>query len=204
MYKNLNEKVADRVSKQNEKVLNKLYFDGIYANLKAKIDDDDYQTTDEDILYLRELQNETLALQKKKAGSPYYFITVSPKPGVDFSVFKKKVEKFVSRKIVSRSIYCYELTKKQEPHVHLLVQNNSVPDFDFRRNTKNTFSKLIGCSQGINIKGIKEDHVKQKVRYILGDKKDEEKMYMVACDKEWRVSMNLEDFYQTGDKSFLE
>jgi len=110
---------------------------------------------------------------------------------------KKKVNKFITKKVVKRAIWCYELTKEEMPHVHMLIEvdnENPVAKHTFDKGVVNTF-KDVGH---VKTKKCPEEWVKDKVQYLLGNKWDEEKEDMITKDREWRQSVDLQPYYEIG------
>lgn len=132
-----------------------------------------------------------------------YFVTVNCKPDVQLGELKKKVEKYVRRKMVTKAEYVFEQRGAHEGemgkglHAHILVQQRG-DTFDgaFKVNTRNTFKTLVGNPEThVDIRPVKESFKEDKRAYMKGVKTQEGKAEKVAIDRVWRVNNNLKDYY---------
>lgn len=183
-----------------EKAVDKLLLQLQYNKLLLDIQEPEHEDDDELVKQMKQLNIDIKKRQKQKPGQDYYFVGVSPVIGTDFELFKCKVQKYTTRSMIRSAIYCYELSKQSNPHVHILVENSGYTDKDFRRNTYNTFKKIVGDQRCVDIKAIPEEWVQDKIDYIKGIKWDKSKDTMIEADIEWRKSMSLEPYYKIGTK----
>lgn len=183
-----------------QRALDKLFLELEYTKLKLDVQDAPDEQDDETIKYLKQLNMDIKKKQKQKPGCDFYFVTVSPTIGTDFHLLQTKVQKYTTRMMIRSAMYTYELTKQNNPHVHILVENAGYTDKDFRRNTCNTFKKIVGDIRCINIKSVPEDWVQDKIEYIKGEKWDSTKDDMIENDKKWRLEMSLQPYYIIGTK----
>lgn len=134
--------------------------------------------------------------------SKYMMVTVNPKPDIELDDFIKKIEKYVSRKMVKKYAYVYEVRKYEEKeyvglHSHILLEYDGTPS-NFRRNTKNTFKKICDTNNShiLNFKFVPEEHLSDKMEYLKG-KKVTKKMTSVELSKRYREENELENLYES-------
>lgn len=170
------------------------------ALIRQKVQDKDFDG-------MPELQELMVQLKNKRGNGGnihlHYFVTVNCKPDVQLRELKKKVEKYVRRKMVSKVEYVYEQRGSHEGemgkglHCHMLVtQRGDVFDGAFKTNTRNTFKDLVGTpDQHVDIKFTVDKFLDDKRSYMKGVKTQEGKAEKVAMDRVWRKNNNLQDYY---------
>lgn len=133
----------------------------------------------------------------------HYFVTVNCKPDVQLAELKKKVQKYVRRKMVRKVEYVYEQRGAHEGemgkgmHCHMLVtQRGDMFDGVFKTNTRNTFKTLVGnVDTHVDMRPVAEKFLEDKRSYMRGIKTQDGKAEKVAMDRVWRKTNNLEDYY---------
>lgn len=123
--------------------------------------------------------------------SPFYFLTINPRPGVYFGDFTKVVEKVLSKKTITHYAYAYEVRKYEDGipsgiHCHILLEQTLKPH-DFKKGVKSTCKHICDSNNPnvLNFKNIEPDSILQKLEYLAGDKKDS-KLQSVADTILWR------------------
>lgn len=156
------------------------------------------------------------SLQKKKAYrmanttvTPWMFVTVNPEPACTLELFKKKVEKYVKRKMIKQYAYVYEQRGYEGGppigagfHAHILIEHteHSGP---FRTLTQNAFEKVVGDVKNSHYlkieanKGAVDVQNRHKYMFVKDDKKDATKPLKQAGDEVWRNDMNLSIVYES-------
>lgn len=142
--------------------------------------------------------------QIKEYKSTHIFITINPKPDIDFNTFRSRVEKVIKKKWIKVFNYCFEQRGETEAtlgqgfHCHLQVNRPSdkVPAH-CTREIYNTFKDLVGNTKAIDFSFRKDPAPGYK--YIIGEKKDISKTPKMEMDKLWRKQQLLEPYY-SGEK----
>jgi len=135
------------------------------------------------------------------AKPPYILLTINTRPDVTIDVFKKTVEKFISKKTNLKYFGVYELRHSDVEnlglHAHILVHYSQTP-YGFKRGTKNTFKHVcnIDDTRILNFKFITEDLIESKIDYMKGDKQ-KSKLDKVEADKIWRKENGLPEFFES-------
>lgn len=161
--------------------------------------------------YEKELAMEMKEETAKENNNSHVWITVSPKPTVSFSDFRKTVEKLAARKIFTKHCYTYEqrgMTLSDVGagfHVHMLAARN----LNYKPNKvithiKNSIKNICDIERCCRIQIIGEDFAKDKMEYMLGDKtggedcSEENKRLKQRMDKVFRDMEKLPKYF--GEK----
>lgn len=124
----------------------------------------------------------------------------------------EKIEKISQWKWIKHLVYTFEQRSEdiehagQGMHVHMLLACNAPREFrDIRSDFVKTLTgkiKYIGntSSNILNIKKIPDKYYGDKIDYIKGEKWDDDKSAKIQVDSYWRSEMNLEHFYEIGEK----
>lgn len=154
-----------------------------------------FKTNNEKILTIMNSTYQRLATKP-----PYWFITINPRPNVSLEEFKKRIEKIVRKVSVKEYFYVYEVRKQDFSglHCHMIVRTTARP-YDFKRGIKNTVKSICDCENSsiLNFKNITEDVIRDKIDYMLGQKKDS-KMAGVLATEEYRKENVLDKFYESS------
>lgn len=135
---------------------------------------------------------------------PFCMITVNPRPDTTLEQLQKKVEKFVSRKMILDYLYAYEVRNAAGGlHCHIIVRYQSKP-FDLKRGAKSTFKSICDSNNPeiLNFRWVEETDLSSKVQYIQGRKQDK-KMKGVKATEIFRQENNLESIYKHPTSSLL-
>lgn len=136
--------------------------------------------------------------------SPYWFITINPRPNVDLSTLQKVISKLITKKSIQSYSYVYEIrdfkdNKYTGLHCHILLEHNDKP-YNFKRSVKSTVKNICDFNNPhiLNFKNVPTlDSLKQKYQYILGNKKDSKKKG-VAHTITYRVKNKLDSIYESN------
>lgn len=130
---------------------------------------------------------------------PHALITINVRPNTILCNLKKKVEKFVKRKIVREYAYCYEVRNADLSglHCHLLCKYDCKP-YDLKRSLQSTFKDVCDAKNPdiLNVKYVLDENLKSKYEYICGVKK-KEKMKSVEYSKQYREANFLLAIYES-------
>lgn len=128
--------------------------------------------------------------------SPYWLITINPKPGTELEDLDKVVAKILRKKTIQSFAFVYEIRKKEDDiytglHCHILVYQ-TLPSHDFKRGVQNTCKHICQSKNPniLNFKNVPEDAVQQKIEYLLGNKTDKKELG-VALTMEWREANEI-------------
>lgn len=135
--------------------------------------------------------------------SPYYLVTVNPRPDVTFEQLDKVVKKIVKKKTIIHHAYVYEIRGQTDDgdytglHCHMLLYNTIKP-YDFKKGIKSTVKHICDYNNPniLNFKNIEPDVVSQKYQYLLGDKTDK-KLAGVNLTNEWRQANQIDQIYES-------
>lgn len=149
--------------------------------------------------------------RQDKIMTRYLFLTVNPEPSITLKMIIDITKKSVNKVWMKNYLYVYEQrgTTIEEaglkPHIHMIIDTDiGKKRHEIIRELKNTFKKLcdVNRNEFFNIRNIKDNHLKNYIKYITGRKKDEIKNIKQDVDKEFRKKYQLEPYY--GDGELLE
>lgn len=141
---------------------------------------------------------------EKKDEKTFHFLTISPRVGTDFDLFKKKVEYLVTRPFIkdAKCRYSFEQTGETEedmgyhPHAHFVFSR--VSGYSPKNITDRVFSTFKSMGERkylIRLDQCPESWRTEKILYIQGVKWDSKKENAVKINKIWRRKNALEDIY---------
>lgn len=162
---------------------------------------------------LKEYEDKLKAENKEQVAEDhnnrYMFITINPKESVNFSDFRKKLEKLVNRQIFTNHMYVYEQRGKTRDeagkgfHAHILVERNlSYKPSKTKELIQNTMKDIVGSVKSpnlLNLQFVGSDFILDKVEYMKADKTGEGKDEKQEIDLVWREQMELEQYYETDE-----
>lgn len=130
-------------------------------------------------------------------GTPFgYFITVNPREGTDVDYFYTKVNKALSKKWIKDVVCTFEQRSDSFEefygmHAHMYLRSHSKPSSQVRREFTSVFKSVVGSHKSVNIQLIKQTDEDKIISYILGDKKDPEKLGKCRADVQFRYKNKL-------------
>ena len=147
----------------------------------------------------------------KKNNNLYAWITINPRSDVEFRLFRKKMDKLVTKTCFDEIIYVYEqrstkiITAGIGFHIHILAKRNlGYKPCKCRDNVKNSVQRSKICKSAnppfFDYQIIGEDFARDKLDYILGIKTGQksdgtDKHLAQRIDKIWREQEGLEPYY---------
>lgn len=186
------------ISKIYKKSATKLLEKIIYAKMV-----DDYYNTGKVPFHTTNEKINTIideTYNKYATKPPYWFITINPRPDVMLDEFKKKIEKITKKVTVKEYFYVYEVRKQDHSglHCHMIVRTTDRP-YNFKRGIKNTVKSICDVENSciLNFKNIVEDVIRDKIDYMLGQKKNS-KMAGVLATVAYRKENLLNDYYESA------
>lgn len=168
---------------------------------------------------LKNLHNEESELRKEiynieDAKNPlHYFITIRPRENsIKFEEFYKNVKNIFKKKWITDYVYVIEQTGITEEtlgtgfHIHIIIRRNEKRPSEIIREIKSTVKGMgeVDNHNFLDIKGIynNENDLKNRLNYILGEKKSTEgnqKDLKQKIDIIFRQTLNLEKYYSFGE-----
>lgn len=147
----------------------------------------------------------------RKKNTDILFLTINPKPDVDFLTFKNCVERFVKLKPIKGATYAYEQrldasgVGSRGYHCHILVDRNDKP-YVIEKEARRIFHDVVGDVKNVNQLNFswRADSEREKsLKYIRGIKDGEAKQAKCEEDIQWRKSLNIDDIYYCGGHSLV-
>lgn len=181
-----------------KKVFTKIYADKILQEIR------DNEFTDEEIL---NVYHQYRLKESNKLGN-VLFITINPRPEINFDEFKLLCDKYVGKVWIQSCIYVFEQRGKTTEelgkgfHCHMLLWRN--PDKrpnQVVRETQKHFKNICECENPsiLNIKNCKEEDIEKRKKYMLDCKSvrdDPTKEVKQSMDVKWRELIHLRSYYE--------
>jgi len=118
-----------------------------------------------------ELAEEMEEAAEKISIVPFYWVTISCKPGTDVQKLKAYAVKAFSKKWISSVKYTFEIGDGGNPHVHALVGFElTKPIHEVRREFQNTFKTLGVTANNVEVKALTRLHMKNNLGYMCKNK----------------------------------
>lgn len=132
----------------------------------------------------------------------FYFITINPKDDITLKDFMEKVHKYTGRSMFDKGTVSYTFEQRSNDvddagkgmHVHIAAQSD-LKKSHILRNTISSFKHMIGTEQHIDVRIYPIKYLDDKIKYMKGDKWDEDKSESVEVNKFWRIANNIESLY---------
>lgn len=140
----------------------------------------------------------------------FVFLTINPRPKIEFSRFKEKIFKLLNTTLFQGYVAVFEQRGTVEQgdvgrgfHAHILFKRHlpldkGLPPSNIKRNLKQSFANYCDTKNPscFNIQFIGEDYAYDKLDYIKGlNKTGEGKDLKQLADIQWRKENNLEPTY---------
>ena len=184
-----------------KKVFTKIYADKIYQEIRDGV------FTDEEIVNIYHQYREKEA---NKLGN-VLFITINPRPDINFHEFKLLCERYVGKKWIQSCIYVYEQRGKTVDelgkgfHSHMLLwrQPDKRPN-QVISETKKHFAKVCEVENPsiLNIKNCKSEDIDKRKKYMLDCKSvrdDPTKEVKQNMDIKWRTLIDIRSYYSKNE-----
>lgn len=191
---------------ETEKYVRKLISHNIFLERKILEPKNDLDQLIKDLRF----RNAHILGQLRK--DQYFFITVSFKDSLidNLGNLPSIIEKKLDRVYVKDYIFNIECRGEKEGgsnldfqgyHTHILLRTSKHrKKSEIMRDFYSTFNKFVGDKQKVDVKTATGSHL-PRLNYILGHKKDVEKMEKVKIDHIFRKQYGLDNYY-TSNKDF--
>jgi len=141
--------------------------------------------------YAEELATETKVAVEKVRVVPFYWVTISCKPGTDVQLLKAKATKAFSKKWITSVRYTFEIGDGGNPHVHALVGFDVSKNlFEARKEFQSTFKTLGVTANNVEVKPLTRLHMKNNLGYMCKNK---------PSDVTWRAQNFLPAYIQSSN-----
>lgn len=181
-----------------KKVFTKIYADKILQEIR------DNEFSDVEIL---DIYHQYRLKESNKLGN-VLFVTINPRPDINFDDFKIICDKYVGKKWIQSCIYVFEQRGKTIEelgkgfHCHMLLwrQPDKRPNQVISESKKH-FAKICETENPsiLNIKNCKEEDIQKRKKYMLEDKSvrdDPTKEVKQDMDVKWRQLLNIGSYYE--------
>lgn len=147
----------------------------------------------------------------KQGKNPWCFFTINFKPDVSVEAITTVMADFVKKSThLNTSRYMYVLEQRGTLgeefsgfHVHILFEKGEIAPSKLQRTFKTKFfDKYVGNPSCLDYKFIAESE--GRIKYMLGFKKDKEKVGKCDNDKLFREHHKVETYYQQGLEKEIE
>lgn len=135
---------------------------------------------------------------------PWMFITINCHENITIMGLIKAINNFTRKRDVLSWVYNFEQRSDNIDkmgnglHCHMLMRNGYKYPCTFRVELEKSFNLVCDAANSsiLNQLVCKPEHVKNRMKYISGNKKNADKCTKVAIDRKWRAIEGLRDFYE--------
>lgn len=139
--------------------------------------------------------------REQKKNEKIFWLTINPKPDVDFDTFREVVERYINRVFVKNCMYAFEVRGQDQLgyhgfHVHMVFDKpHMMSKKQLLTRTYNTFKDIVGNIMHIDVRLYSGSCREDKEAYLKGEKWDEEKDESVRHTRDWRKLIDLDEYY---------
>lgn len=205
--------ILRRLDKQKNQMINlgqpeNIIEDAIFAAEESELYN--YRRGIQMMKKLIEIEKEELGDSTNENITKSYFITIRPKPEIEWNTFYNTIEKLIQRKKFIKCTYSYEQAGKTNDeigkgfHVHIICTTEWRSVQEAVRDTFST-CQHIAERQCIDVQKIwNQTQWNQKLAYIQNyESSDDHKILTKEMDQIWREKNNLMPLYYKGSTDAL-
>lgn len=148
------------------------------------------------------VQDKIQELTYSRKRTPYWFITINPKPEVDYDDFHNRILDLVTNESVSEYLYSFEVRNSDHTglHAHVLLECHTTDkNFADRKIKKLFVPELCGNPKHVDIKWVSYDQLPEVVSYIKKDKVSRSKKASNDATLDWRSTNNIPAYIVEGE-----
>lgn len=153
---------------------------------------------------LVDITDEAEKIRYSRKRTPYWFVTINPKPGVSLKELHDKIVDVLSNPYITDQLWSYEI--RQAPdlglHAHMFFRCGFLDDNFCKRKIKAPFvPDICGNLKAVHIRWIDIDEVKSVQAYIRKDTVSKSKSKANEATLQWREQRGIP--MQFGEESLL-
>jgi len=136
-----------------------------------------------------DVEDEAAKIRFSRNRTPYWFVTINPKPEVDIELLHNTIVHVLSQEQISEPYWSYEIrdAPDQGLHAHLLFKCNVLDDNFCKRKIKAPFvPEICGTLKHVHIKWITEAELSAVKSYIRKGYTSKSKKAGNKATLEWR------------------
>lgn len=148
--------------------------------------------------------DEVQRVQYSRKRTPYWFVTINPKPSVTIQSLHNRVVDLLSREDIQSPTWCYEIRKKPDQglHAHILFTCHSQDKNFADRKVKSLFvPDLCQTRKHVHIKWIHESELAATRSYIIKKYSSKSKAPSTDATVAWRKKHKIPS--QLGEDHLL-
>lgn len=189
--------VIDKLTTYYKKLIDEEMWDELYQ----------YETPVVEVL--KDLKQKTDAVLDTKNGKMNWcFFTINFKEDISHEEIVNVMKKFCETcKYLDNYLWTIEQRSEEQGkysgfHIHILFSKNGSPPSKIQRAFKTKFfDKYVGNPSCLDYKYV--ENPDKRIKYILGDKNDKEKLVKVKIDNEFRELYGYQRYYVQGELQTL-
>lgn len=159
-----------------------------------------------------EFQEKVEEIMYQKKQTPYWFVTINPKPEVDFNTLHELCSEIFNSPKILEAVWTYELRGKNSGlHCHAIFHLEKIDkNFASRNLRKKLVPNICGTTKHVHIKWITKNDIEKTLGYInkslnKNNKKkcSISKMSSATATAEWRREKKIKPYYRAGEEHLL-
>lgn len=141
---------------------------------------------------------ETTRIQYSRKRTPYWYVTINPKPEITIATLHNQIVELLSRPEIIDPLWCYEIRKEPDVglHAHILFTCHT-NDVNFtNRKVKNPFvPQICGTKKHVHVRWITLDEIETVKSYIRKTTVSTKKKPSDSATQAWRLANNIRKEY---------
>lgn len=167
----------------------------ILENNKQKWIKDHYAKVKNKAREYVDTMEETARIQYSRKRTPYWYVTINPKPGITIKVLHNQIVELLKHPDITDPFWCYEVRKKNDGlHAHLVFTCHTQDKNFANRKVKALFVPgICGTRQHVHIKWVTEGELSAVKSYIAKTTIAKSKKNAASHTLTWRKENKIPD-----------
>lgn len=153
---------------------------------------------------LVDVTDEAEKIRYSRKRTPYWFLTINPKPGISLEELHNKIVQVLSNPYITDQLWSYEIRSPPDIglHAHVFFRCVHIDDNFCKRKIKAPFvPDICGNLKAVHIRWIDIDEVKSVQAYIRKDTVSKNKTQAHTATIQWREQQGIP--LTMGEESLL-
>lgn len=149
-----------------------------------------------------DVQEKIQQIQYSRKRTPYWFVTINPKPEVTYEEFHSRINDLLSNDSIEEFLYSFEVRNSDYTGLHahvLFVSHTRDPNFASRKVRALFVPELCANTKHVDIKWVHEHDLPDVISYIKKDKVSKSKKASNNFTLQWREQESIPSHFVQGE-----